>query len=490
MREWCSVFAFVAAAALGGPLALPASAAVPVYGTPTYTPGVGGFQNPQPAGFGMGVNDAGMAIGLAERYDAANVFRGASALRWNSTGVTILGKPGPDPSSCYPSSINSAGVVVGFADTFTSGGFSTGTRAVRWAAGGTAPTILGDLGTDGRGVTSAAAHAINSAGTIVGSASKYVSGTDRGYRAVRWNAGSTVATELGSLGTGNAFGYLGADAVNEAGTAIGFGNTIAHDTNYQAIRWSASGTAATALGNLGLDAFGGHESGASAINSAGTVVGGVAKYVAGVYLGDRPVRWDASGTAATELDNLGTTPAGLTVGNAQAVNDAGTSVGLCEKYDAAGNDLGSRATRWSGSGTGVTELGNLGTDANGSTHAVAVSIDMTGAAVGWAEKYDFGGKFVSERATYWGADGLAVDLNTLIDPASGWTLERAYSMSSNTNWITGVATFDPDGFGGQALYGRLFLIQIPEPTGFAALLGAAAVARLRSRKATPINIES
>ena len=47
-----------------------------------------------------------------------------------------------------------------------------------------------------------------------------------------------------------------------------------------------------------------------------------------------------------------------------------------------------------------------------------------------------------------------------MDPASGWTLNFATAIS-NTGWIAGSGKFDPDGAGGQAVYTRMFLLQIP-----------------------------
>ena len=67
--------------------------------------------------------------------------------------------------------------------------------------GSTAAIELGHLGTDSGGVTFADAICLNAAGTAVGYSKKYVSGSDMGYRAVRWDAGGTAATELGNLGT-------------------------------------------------------------------------------------------------------------------------------------------------------------------------------------------------------------------------------------------------------------------------------------------------
>ena len=64
----------------------------------------------------------------------------------------------------------------------------------------------------------------------------------------------------------------------------------------------------------------------------------------------------------------------------------------------------------------------------------------------------------------WKTDGVAIDLNTLIDPASGWTLTSALGIS-NTGWISGIGVFDPDGPGGESGYQRLFVMHmVPEPT--------------------------
>ena len=78
-------------------------------------------------------------------------------------------------------------------------------------------------------------------------------------------------------------------------------------------------------------------------------------------------------------------------------------------------------------------------------------------------------------AIYWTPDNTVVDLNSLIDPNSGWTLTDATAIS-DTDWILGVGYFDPDGSGPQASYQRLFLIQVPEPSS--ALLAVCALACL------------
>jgi hypothetical protein len=66
---------------------------------------------------------------------------------------------------------------------------------------------------------------------------------------------------------------------------------------------------------------------------------------------------------------------------------------------------------------------------------------------------------------YWGLDGTAVDLNALIDPASGWIRNQATAIA-DTGWIGGVGFFDPDGPGPLESYQSLYSIQIqlPEPS--------------------------
>jgi hypothetical protein len=336
---------------------------------------------------------------------------------------------------------------------------------VRWEASGTDATELGNLGTDVDGFTDSSVYAINDAGTAIGVASLYDgAGEWFGFRAVRWDASGTVATELGNLGTDSSGVTQSVPhAINDAGTIVGdaakFGDSD-EPLGERAVRWDASG-AATELGNLGTDADGYTYAVAYAINDAGTAVGYAETYDgSGGYLGDRAVRWDASDTIATELENLGTDIDGVATSYPDAINNAGTIVGYAEKYDGSGGYLGGRAVRWDASGTSVTEFGSLGTDPAGVTNSEAYAINWAGTAVGYAEDYDGSGALLGVRAVYWNLDGAAVDLNTLIDPLSGWTLEYADAIS-DSGWIAGSGTFDPDGPGEQEAYGRLFLMQIP-----------------------------
>ena len=185
--------------------------------------------------------------------------------------------------------------------------------------------------------------------------------------------------------------------MNEAGTAVGYSyKYVVGSVGPRAVSWDASGTAATELGNLGTNySDTGYASAlASAVNGAGTAVGYCEKYVAGTYLGIRAVRWDASETVATELGNLQTGVNATTFSEAFAVNSSGTAVGYAESY--SGYDNGSQAVRWDARGTAAIELGKL-SGSGGFTTSSALSINDAGIAVGYVNRTSVG-----QHAVMWG----------------------------------------------------------------------------------------
>src|SRR5205085_6609115 len=125
-----------------------------------------------------------------------------------------------------------------------------GDRAIRWDTNGW--TELNGL-SPGAGLTYP--NGINSTGTIVGTSAQSTNGS---LRPVRWDPGSTTATELDSLNMTARFGV--AAAVNAAGTTIGWSDpNFASNYGSRPSRWSAGATAIVELGNMGLrsDGFGG-----------------------------------------------------------------------------------------------------------------------------------------------------------------------------------------------------------------------------------------
>jgi hypothetical protein len=254
-------------------------AAVPIYAGPAYDSVTDtGYQNQvvpfspgQSAGYGVGV-------GSASKFVAGTAI-GVAAIRWNTIAATeldFLSVDGGGNSFSIANAINSTGTTVGQSERF-SGDTDLGGRAVRWNAFTTAVTELGNLGTDPSGTTTSAANAINDAGAIAGYSEKYASdGSDLGQRAVRWNAGTDAATELDNLGLNlNNQTSATAVAINASGTGAGFSEkyVTGTDVGRRAVRWDSTGTAAAELGDLGTDASGFTSGEANAINSAGAVVG-------------------------------------------------------------------------------------------------------------------------------------------------------------------------------------------------------------------------
>ncbi len=443
----------------------PSLRAAPIYGGPTHDTTTGtGYTTPiLPVAPGATAGN-GTAAGTVTKV-ATSVSRGLRAVRWNGTSATELGLLELDfdgvTSASQAFAINATGTAVGYSNKFTTG---SGERAVRWDAGSNVAVELGNLAT----VTSFAsrAYAINSSGTITGFSSK---ADGLGNRAVRWAAGSTVPIELGNLGTNtsgntNTLGLSINSLGSVAGSARKYEAGGLLDRGTRAVRWDHTGTVATELNVFSTNSSGVSNDSASAINTAGTAVGSGIRYSGNTSLGFRAVRWAATGTAATELGHLGTNSTGNTNSVAYTINEAGTAVGFATKWSGDTN-IGNRAVRWDATGTAATELGNLGTSPTGVTGTFVVAINNPGVSVGSANKYA-AGTLIGERAAVWGADGVAIDLNTLLTPAdaTAWTLLRARSLS-DTWWATGIGKYDPDGVGPLVAYDRLFLLDLVSQFG-------------------------
>ena len=441
---------------------------LPVFGGPTFSPAAGGYQGQFSTN--RSVNNNGVAIGGPNRVgpDPFLEFFGSRAVRWDSSGnpaveLNHLGTGLGEVTFSTPTAINDSGVVVGTADRYSGRTLAyAGTSAVRWEGPGTEATPLGGLGGNSAGISFSYPTDINAAGTAVGYAEKFdVTGSAIGYRPIRWDAGSSAATELETFGAdafGSTFGYAG--AINDAGTAVGYSDKYSPTGIYQgtrAVRWHAGGNAASELptlssaSNLSADY-------ALAINSSGAAVGYSYEVDSnGFFLSIHPVRWSADGMTVTALDRLGL-GGDFDFAYALDINDAGDAIGLSYVTDGQGNPTALQGLRWDGSGTEVTALQGLATFGQSSS---ASRINAAGIAVGTVGFFDQSiFNVVPDGAVYWGDDGVPVDLNTLIDPLSGWYLLSA-SAISDSGWITGYGQFDPDGFGGQPAYDRLFLMHVP-----------------------------
>lgn len=427
-----------------------------------YLPSFIAPNNIAPYGSGAGVGD-GVAFVTAIQYVEGS-GKGLRPLTWDAPGnppveLGNLGLSQVSVTTLQATGINGKNMVIGFAQKFDGASY-LGMRAVHWAPGSSSAIELGVMGMLNMGYTESFANALNDAGIVVGTSRKYKIGAPvwAGYRAVRWDA-SGVATELGNLGTDSSgWADCAAFSISNSGIAVGYAEK--YDGPFQikrglrAVRWDANGTAAIELANLGDSAA------AYAVNDAGDVVGSANKMESGKGKGKRAVRWSLSGSIL-ELGHLGTDATGTTQSVAYGINANGVCIGFAQKYD-NGIDKGSRAVRWTADGS-VDELANLGVDANSATTTHAWSLNRAGDVVGYADEYDVSGRPLGRKAMWWPASGAAVKLDSLLAPGTGWlTLTEARGIS-DSNWITGIGEFDPDGTGGQGAYTRAFLLQIPEP---------------------------
>ena len=280
------------------------------------------------------------------------------------------------PAGSNPTGINNAGQIVG--DIGIEGG---GRRAFTWSAG-----TLVQYGT--LGGSDSAALAINDSGRIIGNVST-LSG-DR--RAVTGSGGAL--TDLNVFGgTVSSFGR----AINNGGQVAGAYNT----PGGMGRAFSRSGALEIDLGTLG-----GSFAVANGINSAGDIVGfssldDTSAFLAHAFLYSGGV-----------MQDLGTM-AGASLSEATAINDSGVITGH-------GWVAGSQHAFIYSDGI-MRDLGTLG-----GRDSFAYDINNLGQVVGHAnDPNDF------DFFAYIYDAGRMTNLNTLIDPASGWTLYAAAGINDS-----------------------------------------------------------
>jgi probable HAF family extracellular repeat protein len=298
----------------------------------------------------------------------------------------------PGAIDTTPSSINNAGQIVGnFSDSKGQHGFLD--------VGGTFSTI------DVPGASQALANGINNAGHIVGSFVDSTGPQDNLHGFL--DVGGTFST----IDVPGAFRTF-ANGINDAGHIVGyFDDSKGRFHGFLDV----GGTLST------IDVPGAPFTSAFGINDAGQVAG---------HSQTSGGAWHAFRyTPGLGLQDLGTADA---YSYASAINAKGQVVGRTERA------TGTHAFRYT-DGIGIEDLHTLP-----AAISDAAGINNAGAVVGYA--YTSGTP--SRAFVYTDAEGM-IDLNTRIDPASGWVLNAAWGIN-NSGEIVGQGTYgdqiDPRAF--------------------------------------------
>jgi uncharacterized membrane protein len=248
-----------------------------------------------------------------------------------------------------------------------------------------------------------------------------------------------------------------AQSINNKGQIVGWARDIVPGPDYACLFDSTGGGANKSLGTR----FGQQESHAYSINDSGQIVGQI--YVKNVYY--HAFVFDSTGNGANK--DLGSgcaysnNESEIVGSHTKACIFDSTGNGNNINLGAIGNDTSSyaysinnsnqivgisynpypynyRACLFDSSGNGFNiDLGTLG----GST-SEALSINGIGQIVGDSlVAPEPGNPFPPLRACLFDSTGQGnnIDLNTLIDPSSGWTLTYAYCINNN-GWIVGQGT--------------------------------------------------
>jgi probable HAF family extracellular repeat protein len=268
------------------------------------------------------------------------------------------------------------------------------------------------------------ANAINNSGVAIGTLF-----TAGGPTVMEWSGGHVASLGVAGYGT----------AINDGGQVAG--GYIQSDGPLHAFTWSNGAL-------LDLGTLGGSSSSAYGINASGQTAG--ASMTAGG-------RFHAFFSNGGTLQDLGTLGGAHSYG--MALNDAGQVIGNAQTP--AGYSV---AFLWDGQ-----QMKSLGT--LGGTQSYAYGIDANGDVVGYSWTSDE----VTHGFLYSG--GVMLDLNSLLEIGSGWTIDGAYGIN-DAGQILAQATYD----------GQRYAVELnptlatPEPAALALmLLGLVAVASIRRR---------
>ena len=348
---------------------------------------------------------------------------------------TLYGNP------TYSLAVNDTGQVAG--DSAIAGS-PWGQYAFLSGPGG---AVLKDLGTLPGGSASVG-RAVNASGKIAGTSGISDAAGNSTFHAFLSGPDGGPLKDLGTLPGGIGSDGDGVNASGQVTGSSGFGINA-----YHAFLSSPDGGPLKDLGTLG----GGNSVG-YAVNASGQVAGSAS-------ISNGATHAFLSSLDGGALKDLGTLPGdGYSIG--YAVNASGQVAGGSGTFV---NDSNTEHAFLSGPGGGpLTDLGTLG-----GYDSQANAINASGQVVGFSDTV-LGG---SPHAFLY-SGGQMFDLNDLVGPGSGFTLDEAFGISDN-GYITGIGTASS----GRSLAFLLIpeTAGVPEPSGLVLLgIGAAGLLGYRA----------
>lgn len=286
----------------------------------------------------LAINTSGVAVGrsrLATVIFSSVIDRGDRAVRWDAgqQAVVDLGTPSTKADGFGMSravAVTDAGLIAGIYTQYDATDNDDGTRVARWLPGTTTPVALGTLGANGVGVTQCVVNAANAGGTIVGTARRFLNASHVGVDvATRWDAATTTATELNGLGAAGSFPLASAATdINTAGVVVGTArkNISGLFTNDRAVRWAAGSITPVELPVLSSGSLGTSNVRAVAINDSNVVVGIADRYAFGALQGTAAVLWRAD-NSILDLNTLLPPGSGWQLSSAADISTAGFITG-------------------------------------------------------------------------------------------------------------------------------------------------------------------
>jgi len=369
----------------------------------------------------IGTNQADQATGYSNRYASSGTSLGQDSWFFNGSSTVQIGLTGANYSytiagsgvyqNSAPVQINSAGQVLGSSNRYNSTGASLGYDA--WVYNGTSTVQVGLTGTNysytytgtgGGTYQESDATAINNAGQATGDSVRYsASGGALGYDSWFYNGSTTV--QIGLIGTnysystsGGAYEESGPSAINSSGQVLGFSyrfNSSGTYIGYDA--WLYSAGANTRLGlsgasyqtTIGSNTY--QYSFAGLLNDAGMAAGYSARVDSsgGTSLGEDS--WLYNGSSTIQI--------GLTGANYQVAASGGTfQYSSPSQLNSAGQVTGT-SLRYSSSG------GSLGQDSWLYNGSATVQVGLTSSAYQYASS---GGTFQSSTPVQLNSAGQVI----------------------------------------------------------------------------------